>query len=167
MEEPMEASAESSCRRGCWHHGVWVIWQYETRDRMLWQEEEGIQCLGHRAQHSPGLPYPLSNNPSIDKLSILLYQMSPGRFSPLLSIMSWTLEMIAEKLSPNIISITVPTHSWTHIQKLCFSKGYNQPDLYLKLRLHQAWRQRQLYHAIELQHALNRGILIKTTFTQQ
>lgn len=97
-----------------------AIWD---RDRMLWQEEEGIQCLGHRAQRSPSLPYPLLNNPSIDKLSILLYQMRPGRFSPLPAIMSRTLEMIVEKLSPNIISTTVPKHSWTDVQKTLLLSG--------------------------------------------
>lgn len=127
----MGASAVSSCHRGCWHHRVW---QYESRDRMLWQEEEGIQCLGHRAQRFPSLIYPLSNNPSIDKLSILLYQMRPGRFFPLPAIMSSTLEMIAEKLSPNSISTTVPKHSRTDEQKPCFSLGCDRPDLYFCAR---------------------------------
>lgn len=109
-------------------------WLLEPQSVAIWDSRQDVVTRGgrnpvSRIQRSPRLPYPLSNSPSIDKLSILLYQMRPGRFSPLLAIMSRTLKMIAEKLSPTL-STTVPKHSWTDVQKPCFSLGCNRPDLY-------------------------------------
>lgn len=65
--------------------------------------------------------YPLSNNPKIDKVSILLYQPRPGRAPPpphthTTTVINWTLQTIGEGLITHIFPIALPKQSWFDVR---------------------------------------------------